>query len=156
MSCSAATKTYADFQRMSRSHSNSAVPTGSASSSNRRSHHANAPLRRRLPYTSVCRAVEVLIMINKHYAVLAPVILSSGTPCYTPSGWVPMAYIDDPAISVMTYFKELVPITNEPNFRIEAALRKIKVAGVRRCSYRMSRAISSALLWPLTYWGTCR
>ena len=70
-------------------------------------------------------------MINKHYAVLAPVILSSGTPCYTPSGWVPMAYIDDPAISVMTDFKVLVPVTIEPHFRIDAALRKMKVAGVR-------------------------
>ena len=70
-------------------------------------------------------------MINKHYAVLAPVSLHTGTPCFMPSGWVPMAYIDDSAISVMTDFKELVPITIESHTRIEAALRKMKVAGVR-------------------------
>ena len=70
-------------------------------------------------------------MINKHYAVLAPVTLGSGTPCYTPSGWVPLAYIDDPAISVMTDFKEVVPVTIEPHFRIDAALAKMKIAGVR-------------------------
>jgi CBS domain-containing protein len=70
-------------------------------------------------------------MVNKHYAVLAPVSLHPGTPCYTPSGWVPLAYIDDPAISVMTDFKEIVPVTIEPHFRIDAALRKMKVAGVR-------------------------
>ena len=70
-------------------------------------------------------------MIDKHYAVLAPVSLHSGTPCFTPSGWVPMAYIDDPAISVMTDFKEVVPVTIEPHFRIDTALRKMKVAGVR-------------------------
>jgi CBS-domain-containing membrane protein len=70
-------------------------------------------------------------MINKQYAVLASVTLDPGTPCYTPSGWVPLAYIDDPAISVMTDFKELVPVTIEPHFRVDAALAKMKVAGVR-------------------------
>ena len=70
-------------------------------------------------------------MINKQYAVLASVTLDPGTPCYTPSGWVPLAYIDDPAISVMTDFKEVVPVTIEPHFRVDAALAKMKVAGVR-------------------------
>jgi CBS domain-containing protein len=70
-------------------------------------------------------------MIHKHYAVLMPVTLSGGTPCETPSGWVPLAYIDDPAISVMTDFKSVVPVTIEPHFRIDAALQKMKVAGVR-------------------------
>ena len=70
-------------------------------------------------------------MINKQYAVLASVTLDPGTPCYKPSGRVPLAYIDDPAISVMTDFKEVVPVTIEPHFRIDAALAKMKVAGVR-------------------------
>jgi CBS domain-containing protein len=70
-------------------------------------------------------------MTSKPYASLTPVTLHSGTPCRTPSGWVPMASIDDPAISVMTDFKEIAPVTIEPHFRINTALTKMKVAGVR-------------------------
>jgi len=70
-------------------------------------------------------------MTSKPYASLTPVTLHSGTPCRTPSGWVPVASIDDPAISVMTDFKEIAPVTIEPHFRINMALTKMKVAGVR-------------------------
>jgi CBS domain-containing protein len=41
-----------------------------------------------------------------------------------------MACINDPAISVMTDFKEDVPVTIEPHFRNDAALRKMKMVSV--------------------------
>lgn len=67
----------------------------------------------------------------KDYAALSYLPLRTCTPCYTPSGWASLAHIDDPAISVMTDFKKVTPVTIEPHLKIDAALKKMKVAGVR-------------------------
>jgi len=69
-------------------------------------------------------------MTDKH-TPLSHILLSSSVPCFTPTGWAPIAHEDDPAITVMTDFRRVAPVTIEPYHRIDAALRKMKVAGVR-------------------------
>ncbi len=65
------------------------------------------------------------------HAPLSHITLSSSVPCHTPTGWTPIARDDDPATTVMTDFRQVAPITIEPYHRIDAALNKMKVAGVR-------------------------
>ena len=69
-------------------------------------------------------------MAKKH-APLSHITLSGSVPCHSPAGWAPIAQEEDPATTVMTDFRQVVPITIEPHHRIDPALRKMKVAGVR-------------------------
>ena len=65
------------------------------------------------------------------YAVLTHILLHSGMPCRTPGGLAPLVHVDDPAVSVMTDFRKVTPVTVEPGLSIDTALRKMKQAGVR-------------------------
>ena len=65
------------------------------------------------------------------YAVLSRVIPRTGIPCHTPDGLTPLVHADDPALSVMTDFTEVTPVTIEHGLSIDLALRKMKAAGVR-------------------------
>ncbi|MGB5259923.1 MAG: CBS domain-containing protein [Gammaproteobacteria bacterium] len=69
--------------------------------------------------------------MNDDYAVLSRVTPRVGIPCRTPDGLTPLVYAEDPAISVMTDFSEVTPVTIEPGLSIDLALRKMKEAGVR-------------------------
>ncbi len=69
--------------------------------------------------------------MTKRHAPLSHITLSGSVPCHTPAGWAPIAQEDDPATTVMTDFRQVVPITIEPHHRLDPALRKMKVAGVR-------------------------
>ncbi len=69
-------------------------------------------------------------MTSKH-TPLSHITLSGSVPCHTPAGWAPIAQEDDPATTVMTDFRQVAPITIEPHHRIDPALKKMKVAGVR-------------------------
>jgi CBS-domain-containing membrane protein len=65
------------------------------------------------------------------YAVLSHVTLHVGMPCQTPGGLTPHVNADDPAISVMTDFRKVTPVTIEPGLGIDTAIRKMKESGVR-------------------------
>jgi len=67
----------------------------------------------------------------RDFASLSHTRLRVGTPCYTPSGWAPLAHDEDPAVKVMTDFKQVTPVTIEPYSTITGALEKMKMAGVR-------------------------
>lgn len=69
--------------------------------------------------------------MNYDYAVLSRVTAQVGIPCRTPGGLTPLVRVGDPAISVMTDFSEVTPITIEPGLSIDLALRKMKESGVR-------------------------
>ena len=69
--------------------------------------------------------------MSDDYAVLSRVIPRSGIPCLTPDGLTPLVHAEDPAISVMTDFGRVTPVTIEPGLSIDMALRKMKEAGVR-------------------------
>ncbi len=64
------------------------------------------------------------------YAVLTRVALGAGIPCRTPDG-LTLVHADDPAISVITDFTRVTPVTIEPGLSIDLAMRKMKEAGVR-------------------------
>lgn len=65
------------------------------------------------------------------YAVLTHIPLKSSTPCHTPDGLRPLVHLDDPAIRVMTDFRQVTPITIEPHLKITSALHKMTETGVR-------------------------
>lgn len=65
------------------------------------------------------------------YAALSHTRLRSGIPCHTPHGLTPLVHASDPAISVMTDFMKVTPVTIEPGMNIDAALGKMRSAGVR-------------------------
>jgi hypothetical protein len=69
--------------------------------------------------------------MNDDYAVLSCVTPRAGIPCRTPDGLTPLVYAEDPAISVMTDFSEVTPVTIEPGLSIDLALSKMKEVGVR-------------------------
>jgi len=69
-------------------------------------------------------------MTDRH-PPLSHISLSGSVPCHTPAGWAPIAHEDDPATTVMTDFRRVAPVTIEPHHRIDTALKKMKVAGVR-------------------------
>ena len=54
-----------------------------------------------------------------------------GIPCHTPDGLTPLVHASDPALSVMTDFLKVTPLTIEPGMNIAAALGKMNAAGVR-------------------------
>jgi CBS domain-containing protein len=69
--------------------------------------------------------------MTNDFAVLSRITPRVGIPCRTPNGLTPLVYAEDPAISVMTDFSEVTPVTIEPGLGIDLALRKMKQAGVR-------------------------
>jgi CBS domain-containing protein len=69
--------------------------------------------------------------MTEDYAVLSHTYLRTGIPCHTPDGLTPMVHANDPAIRVMTDFREVTPVTIEPGMNISAALSKMRSAGVR-------------------------
>ncbi len=69
-------------------------------------------------------------MAKKH-TPLSHVTLRGSVPCHTPAGWEPLVREDDRAITVMTDFRQVLPVTIEPYYIIDAALKKMKVVGVR-------------------------
>jgi len=69
--------------------------------------------------------------MDDNYAVLTHIPLHRGMPCRTPGGLAPLVHADDPAVCVMTDFRKVTPVTVEPGLSIDAALRKMKQAGVR-------------------------
>ena len=70
-------------------------------------------------------------IMNNGFKVLSRVTPRAGIPCRTPGGLAPLVHAEDPAISVMTDFSEVTPVTIEPGLSIELALRKMKESGVR-------------------------
>lgn len=70
-------------------------------------------------------------IMNNDFKVLSRVSPRVGIPCRTPDGLTPLVHAGDPAISVMTDFGEVTPVTIEPGLSIDLALRKMKEAGVR-------------------------
>ncbi|MGB5472297.1 MAG: CBS domain-containing protein [Gammaproteobacteria bacterium] len=69
--------------------------------------------------------------MTNDYAALSHTRLHVGIPCHTPDGLTPVAHTNDPAISVMTDFLKVTPLTIEPTMNIDAALGKMKAAGIR-------------------------
>jgi len=69
--------------------------------------------------------------MTNDYAVLSHTRLRTGMPCHTPDGLTPLVHAGDPAISVFTDFRQVTPVTIEPGMSIEAAMSKMKAAGVR-------------------------
>lgn len=69
--------------------------------------------------------------MTDEYAALSHVRLRSGTPCHTPGGLTPLVHASDPALRVMTDFRDVTPVTIEPHLNLATALRKMKTAGVR-------------------------
>lgn len=69
--------------------------------------------------------------MTDEYAALSHVHLHSGIPCRTPGGLTPLVHTSDPALRVMTDFRDVTPVTIEPGLNIGSALRKMKAAGVR-------------------------
>jgi CBS domain-containing protein len=69
--------------------------------------------------------------MNDLYAALSHTRLNVGIPCHTPDGLSPLVHASDPAIRVMTDFLQETPLTIEPGMTIDAALDKMKAAGVR-------------------------
>ena len=69
-------------------------------------------------------------MAKKH-APLFHITLRGSVPCHTPAGREPLVQEDDPASTVMTDFRQVVPVTIEPYYTIDRARKKMKVAGVR-------------------------
>lgn len=67
----------------------------------------------------------------KGYATLTHIPLQPGVPCQTPAGLTPMVDVNEPALRVMTDFREVSPVTVEPYTKISAALYKMKLTGVR-------------------------
>lgn len=65
------------------------------------------------------------------YAALSCVRLNAGIACQTPDGLAPIVHAGDPALSVMTDFAEVTPLTIEPGMRLGTAMRKMKAAGMR-------------------------
>jgi CBS domain-containing protein len=69
--------------------------------------------------------------MTNDYAALSHTRLRSGIPCRTPDGLTPRVHANDPAISVMTDFLKITPLTIEPRMTIDAALGKMRAAGTR-------------------------
>ena len=69
--------------------------------------------------------------MSDDYAVLTHIPLHNGMSCRTPGGLTPLVHASDPAISVMTDFRKVTPITIEPGLSIDTAIRKMKAVGVR-------------------------
>ena len=69
--------------------------------------------------------------MTNDYAALSHTRLRAGIPCHTPDGLSPLVHASDPAIRVMTDFMEVTPVTIEPGLNIDAAMSKMKSAGVR-------------------------
>jgi CBS domain len=69
--------------------------------------------------------------MNDEYAVLSHITLHAGMPCQRPGGLMPHVNAGDPAISVMTDFRKVTPVTIEPGLSIDTAIRKMKASGVR-------------------------
>jgi len=65
------------------------------------------------------------------YAVLNLIPLKSGIPCRTPDGLRSLVHVNEPALRVMTDFRQVTPVTIEPRSSINAALEKMKTNGVR-------------------------
>lgn len=70
-------------------------------------------------------------IMNNDFKVLSRVTPGAGIPCRTPDGLTPLVHAEDPAISAMTDFSEVTPVTIEPGLSINLALRKMKESGVR-------------------------
>jgi CBS domain containing-hemolysin-like protein len=66
------------------------------------------------------------------YAVLNHTPLKSGAPCHTPDGLRPLVHVDEPAMRVMTDFRQVTPVTIEPHLKITIALDKMIETGVRQ------------------------
>jgi len=71
------------------------------------------------------------VIMTDDYAVLSHIPLTPGIPCRTPGGLSPLVHANDPAISVMTDFSKVTPVTIEPEMNIHTAIRKMREAGVR-------------------------
>ncbi|MBF8269386.1 MAG: CBS protein [Gammaproteobacteria bacterium] len=59
------------------------------------------------------------------------ITIRSGIACQTPDPTSSYVHENDPAVSVMTDFRVVNPITIEPNVSIDVALNKMKTLGVR-------------------------
>ena len=66
-----------------------------------------------------------------YYPALRLLSLDRALPSKTPDGLAPHVHADDPAVRVMTDFREVTPVTIEPGMSIDSALGKMKKAGVR-------------------------
>lgn len=69
--------------------------------------------------------------MTEQYAALSHTRLRRGIRCHTPHGLAPLVHASDPAIRVMLDFRLVTPLTIEPGMAIDAALDKMKAAGVR-------------------------
>lgn len=69
--------------------------------------------------------------MTDQYAALSYTRLRPGIPCRTPHGLAPRVHASDPALRVMTDFRLVTPHTIEPGMSIDAAMDKMKAAGVR-------------------------
>ena len=69
--------------------------------------------------------------MTNDYAALSHTRLRMGIPCHTPDGLTPLVHANDPAISVMTDFLKVTPLTIEPGMNIDAAHDKMRSAGIR-------------------------
>lgn len=65
------------------------------------------------------------------FAALSHVSLAPGTPHEHPPELPEIVHLDSPALEVMTDFKFVRPVTIQPQVPIDAALEKMKTAGVR-------------------------
>lgn len=69
--------------------------------------------------------------MEREIITLPRIKISSGIPYYSPDPESAFVNENDPAISVMTDFKRVNPITIEPMVSIDWALNKMKTVGVR-------------------------
>ena len=69
--------------------------------------------------------------MNPEFAVLASFPLAKGTRFEHPPEHPELIRLDSPAVTVMTDFKFVYPVTISPTVAIDGALKKMKTAGVR-------------------------
>ena len=69
--------------------------------------------------------------MNSEFAVVASFPLAQGSRFEHPPEPPELIRLDGPAVTVMTDFKFVHPVTIDPTAAIDAALRKMKTAGVR-------------------------
>ena len=69
--------------------------------------------------------------MEREIITIPRVKISSGIPCYSPDPESAFISENDSAVTVMTDFKRVTPITIEPIVSIDVALNKMKTVGVR-------------------------
>ena len=69
--------------------------------------------------------------MEREIITMPRVKISSGIPCDTPDPATAFVSENDPAVKVMTDFRQVTPITIEPIVSIDVALNKMKTVGVR-------------------------